>query len=67
LPSGDLPADTQLRFLTAKVKMLSKQVDDTNEIRRELGEQCADLQRQLKTEREENKNLKKRYCAFGVA
>jgi hypothetical protein len=67
LPSGDLPADTQLRFLTAKVKMLSKQVDDTNEVRRELGEQCADLQRQLKTEREENKNLKKRYCAFGVA
>jgi hypothetical protein len=60
LPNADLPADTQLRFLTAKVKMLTKQLDDTNELRREFSEQCSDLQKQLKNEREENKNLKKR-------
>ena len=57
----NLPPDSQARFLQAKVKMLTKQNDETNELRRELKEQCSDLQRQLKTEREENKNLKKRY------
>ena len=58
--ADNLPPDSQARFLQAKVKMLTKQNEDNTELRRELKEQCSDLQRQLKTEREENKNLKKR-------
>jgi hypothetical protein len=33
-----------------------------SEQRRSLLEQVGDLQRQLKSEKEENKQLKKRYC-----
>jgi len=48
------------RYLKAREKMLSKQVEDMSELKVHLNEQVSDLQRQLKTEREENKNLKKR-------
>lgn len=52
--------NTQARFQQAKLKMLSKQVEDSAEIRKQLNDQIADIQKQLKIEREENKNLKKR-------
>lgn len=48
------------RYQKAKVKMLEKQVEDFGEIRRQLTEQVNDLQRQLKVEKEDNKQLKKR-------
>ena len=48
------------RYLKAREKMLSKQVEDMAELKVHLSEQVNDLQRQLKTEREENKNMKKR-------
>jgi hypothetical protein len=40
--------------------MLSKQVEDGTELRKQLSETANDLQRQLKNEREENKKSKKR-------
>jgi len=49
-----------LRFQKAKLKVLTKQVEDGVELRRQLQEQVNDLQRQLKSEREENKRVKKR-------
>jgi len=48
------------RYLTSKVKTLTKQVEDGVALRRQLSDQMADLQRQLKTERDENKRVKKR-------
>lgn len=44
--------------------MLSKQVEDGTELRKQLTETANDLQRQLKNEREENKKSKKRYLVF---
>lgn len=44
-----------------RLKMLTKQVDDAQELRKQLSETVSDLQRQLKNEREENKKSKKRY------
>ena len=44
------------------MKLLSKQVDDGVELRKQLSESVNDLQRQLKNEREENKKAKKRYA-----
>ncbi len=49
------------RFVKAKVNMLTKQLEDGLELRQKMDEQNKDLQRQLKTEREENKNLNKRF------
>jgi hypothetical protein len=40
--------------------MLTKQMEEGLELRKKMDEQNKDLQRQLKTEREENKNLGKR-------
>jgi hypothetical protein len=40
--------------------MLTKQMEEGLELRKKMDEQNKDLQRQLKTEREENKNLTKR-------
>jgi len=45
----------------AKLKLLTKQLEDGVELRLKMEEQSKDLQRQLKTEREENKRLNKRY------
>jgi len=39
---------------------MTKQLADAAELRKKLEEQVRDLQRQLKTSREENGNLKKR-------
>ena len=49
------------RFVKAKLKLLTKQLEDGVELRLKMEEQSKDLQRQLKTEREENKRLNKRY------
>jgi hypothetical protein len=43
--------------------MLTKQVEDAQELRKQLSETVSDLQRQLKNEREENKKSKKRSVA----
>jgi hypothetical protein len=43
--------------------MLTKQVEDAQELRKQLSETVSDLQRQLKNEREENKKSKKRSIA----
>lgn len=48
------------RFARAKVNMLTKQLEEGLELRRKMEEQNRDLQRQLKTERDENKGLNKR-------
>lgn len=48
------------RFAKAKLKLLTKQLEDGAELRLKMEEQTRDLQRQLKTEREENKRLTKR-------
>lgn len=52
------------RFIKAKVNMLTKQMEEGLELRKKMDEQNKDLQRQLKTEREENKNLSKRFVDF---
>lgn len=59
---ADLPKapETQIRYHKAKSKMLEQQVAEFGEIRRQLNEQVNDLQKLLKVEKEENKQLKKR-------
>lgn len=52
--------DTNARIQKARLKALSKQLDDSKGLRKQLQEQVNDLQRQLKSERDENKGLKKR-------
>jgi hypothetical protein len=52
--------DNNARLQKAKVKMLEKQLEDGVEMRKHLNDQITDLQKQLKTEREENKKMKKR-------
>ena len=47
--------------LFCRLKLLSKQVDDGHDLRKQLSETVNDLQRQLTNEREENKKSKKRY------
>lgn len=42
--------------------MLTKQLEEGLELRKKMEEQNRDLQRQLKTERDENKGLNKRFC-----
>lgn len=42
------------------MKLLTKQVEDGQDLRKQLAETVNDLQRQLKNEREENKKAKKR-------
>ena len=49
-----------LYLLYIRLKMLTKQVEDAQELRKQLSETVSDLQRQLKNEREENKKSKKR-------
>lgn len=51
----------QLLLPLFRLKMLNKQVEDGQELRKQLTESVNDLQRQLKNEREENKKSKKRY------
>jgi phage-related minor tail protein len=50
-------------LLCIRLKMLTKQVEDAQELRKQLSETVSDLQRQLKNEREENKKSKKRSIA----
>jgi hypothetical protein len=52
--------DTSARYQKAKLKMLTKQLEDSLELRKQLTETVTDLQRQLKNEREENKKNRKR-------
>lgn len=61
-PRKDLPkgSEASMRYQNAKLKTLTKQVEDGLEIRKQLNDQINDLQKQLKIEREENKNIKKR-------
>ena len=65
-PAGSLTGTTpkapasNLRFQNAKLKVLTKQLDDEKELRQKMNEQIHDLQRQLKSEREDSKNYKKR-------
>jgi hypothetical protein len=61
-PSAMIPKapDAAMRYLKAQNKMLTKENENSNEIKRHLTEQVSDLQRQLNNEREENKSIKKR-------
>eukprot|EP00602_Paraphysomonas_sp_CaronLab_P004795 CAMPEP_0185023840 /NCGR_PEP_ID=MMETSP1103-20130426/6467_1 /TAXON_ID=36769 /ORGANISM="Paraphysomonas bandaiensis, Strain Caron Lab Isolate" /LENGTH=335 /DNA_ID=CAMNT_0027556607 /DNA_START=66 /DNA_END=1070 /DNA_ORIENTATION=+ len=52
--------DTAARIQKAKLKALTKQLEDSKDMRKKLMEQVNDLQRQLKSERDENKLLNKR-------
>lgn len=46
--------------MKAKIKVLTKQIEEDKSLRVKMTEQVSDLQRQLKAEREDSKNLKKR-------
>jgi chromosome segregation ATPase len=46
--------------MRAKIKVLTKQIEEDKSLRTKMTEQVSDLQRQLKAEREDSKNLKKR-------
>jgi hypothetical protein len=63
-PSGKISAkqapDTAARIQKAKIKALTKQLEDTKDLRKQLLEQVNDLQKQLKNERDDNKQLRKR-------
>lgn len=61
-PNTIAPAapDAKLKYMKTREKVLSKQLEDANELRKGMNEQILDLQRQLKVTQEENKNLKKR-------
>ena len=48
------------KYQQAKIKLLTSQVQENVELRRHLNEQITDLQKQLKTEKDETRNLKKR-------
>jgi septal ring factor EnvC (AmiA/AmiB activator) len=50
-----------LRIQKARLKSLTKQLDESKELRKQLMEQINDMQRQLKTERDDNKQLRKRW------
>jgi hypothetical protein len=52
--------DTTARIQKARLKGLTKQLEESKELRKQLMEQMNDLQRQLKSEREDNKQLRKR-------
>ena len=52
--------DAKLKYLKTREKVLLKQLEVTNELKKGMTEQLLDLQRQLKVTQEENKNLKKR-------
>mmetsp|Transcript_20401 Transcript_20401/g.18538 ORF Transcript_20401/g.18538 Transcript_20401/m.18538 type:complete len:332 (-) Transcript_20401:111-1106(-) len=52
--------ETASRLMKAKIKMLEKQLEDSNQIRKHMNDQIIDLQRQIKVEKEETKQLKKR-------
>ena len=52
--------DTAVRYQKARLKMLSKQLEDSVEMRKQLTETVNDLQKQIRVEREENKKQRKR-------
>ena len=63
-PGGQTPTpaagtDAAARYNKAKVTQLTKALADSEELRRKLQEQNADLQRTLKVEREESKKSRK--------
>ena len=53
------PAATE-RYQKAKIKMLTQQVNEGQELRKKVAEQLSDVQRQLQHEREDSKKLRKR-------
>jgi hypothetical protein len=48
------------RIQKARLKSLTKQLEESKELRKQLMEQINDMQRQLKSERDDNKQLRKR-------
>jgi predicted transcriptional regulator len=48
------------RYQRARLNILSKQIEDGQQLKKQLIDQMSDLQKQLKAEREDNKALKKR-------
>lgn len=52
--------DAGARFQKAKIKMLTKQLEDAQSSRKLVTDQMENLKQQLKNDREENKQLKKR-------
>lgn len=52
--------DTNARIQKARLKGLTKQLEDSKDLRKQLQDQISDLQKQLKCERDENKMMKKR-------
>lgn len=52
--------ENQIRYFRAKVKMLEQQLEGMNENKRQMNDQIAELNSKLKTEKEDNKLLKKR-------
>ena len=58
------------RIMKAKYSFMAKQLEQAVEMRKKIEEQSRDLQRQLTAEREDKKNLQKRYvrlCLFYVS
>lgn len=49
------------RIQKARLKALTKQLEDSKDLRKQLMDQVNDLQKQLKNERDDNKQLRKRY------
>ena len=56
----DIAPETNDRFLKAKLKVLTRELAETTEVKSKLYETNKDLQKQLKLEREETKRLQKR-------
>jgi hypothetical protein len=52
--------ETQARLQKAKIKMLEQQATDLMESKKQMADQVADLQRQIKIEKEDNKLMRKR-------
>lgn len=48
------------RFLKAKVKLLTRQLDEATDLKKKISDQLDGVSHQLKNDREENKQLKKR-------
>lgn len=52
--------ETTIRYQKARINILMKQVDDAQQLKKQMSEQISELQKSVKVEREDNKSLKKR-------
>ena len=58
--------ESTIRYQKARIKVLTKQIDDGVILRKQMNEQILELQKQLKAERDENKTLRKRVSTVEI-